>query len=89
MEKKVMRVMVLAIMCLVAFLISCTPVAEQCSVDADCVPAQCCHPAGAVNKADGPDCSGVLCTMSCEGPLDCGAGEVKCVSKHCAVVALS
>ena len=68
------------------FLLSCTPAAEQCSVDADCVPAQCCHPAGAVNKADAPDCSGVLCTAVCEGPLDCGAGEIKCVSNQCTIV---
>jgi len=69
------------------FFISCAaPAAEQCSVDADCVPAQCCHPTGAVNKAYAPDCAAVLCTASCEGPLDCGAGEIKCVSNRCTIV---
>lgn len=68
------------------FLISCTPAVEQCSVDADCVPAQCCHPTSAVNKASAPDCSGVLCTAVCEGSLDCGAGEIKCVSNRCIIV---
>lgn len=68
------------------FLISCTTAAEQCSVDADCVPAQCCHPTSAVNKANAPDCAAVLCTAVCEGPLDCGAGEIKCVSNKCTIV---
>ncbi len=68
--------------------ISCVPAAERCSVDADCVPAQCCHPTDAVNQANAPDCSGVLCTSVCEGPLDCGAGELRCVSNKCAIVSL-
>ncbi len=89
MRKRMMMLMVLAIICLAALLISCTPAAEQCSVAADCVPAQCCHPSGAVNKANAPDCSGVLCTMSCEGPLDCGQGQVKCISHSCSVVPLA
>ena len=80
------RVIVLLIL-LNVFLISCTaPKTAQCSVDADCVPAQCCHPTDVVSKASGPDCRGVLCSMSCEGSLDCGAGEIKCVSNRCAIV---
>ena len=82
--KRMMLILLLASL----FIISCTPKAEQCSVDADCVPAQCCHPTSAVNKENAPDCSGTLCTMSCEGSLDCGAGEIKCVSNRCAVVPL-
>lgn len=80
------RVMIMLLLLISIFFISCTPTAEQCSVDADCVPAQCCHPYGAVNQADAPDCSGVLCTAVCEGPLDCGAGEIKCVSNKCTIV---
>ena len=68
--------------------ISCTPAVEQCSADADCVPAQCCHPTSTVNKANAPDCSGVLCTAVCEGPIDCGAGEIKCVSNKCTIIAV-
>jgi len=83
MKKIAMMVLLLAVSFLV---LSCTPAAEKCSVDADCVPAQCCHPTGAVNKAEAQDCSSVLCTASCEGPLDCGAGEMKCVSKRCTIV---
>ena len=83
MKQKVMIGLLLSICVL---FISCTPAAEQCSVDVDCVPAPCCHPTGAVNKADAPDCSGVLCTAVCEGPLDCGAGEIKCMSNRCTIV---
>lgn len=83
MMKKIVMILLLTVSVLV---ISCTPAVEQCSVDADCVPAQCCHPTGAVNKADAPDCSGVLCTAVCEGSLDCGAGEIKCLSKRCTIV---
>jgi len=86
MKKIAMMMLVLVVSFLV---LSCIPAAEQCSVDADCVPAQCCHPTGAVTKADAPDCSATLCTASCEGPLDCGAGEIKCLSNKCSVVSLS
>ena len=67
--------------------LSCAPSAEQCSADSDCVPAQCCHPTGTVNKNYAPDCSGVFCTAVCEpGTLDCGQGEIKCLSGKCAAV---
>ena len=82
------RLMMGLLLSLVVFIISCTPAAERCSVDSDCVPAQCCHPTGAVNQANAPDCSGVLCTAVCEGPLDCGAGEIKCMSNKCTIVSL-
>lgn len=81
MKRMAMGLLVIVIM----FLISCTPAAEQCSADSDCVPAQCCHPTGAVNKANAPDCRGILCTAVCEGPLDCGQGEIKCVSNRCTI----
>ncbi len=66
---------------------SCAIEAEkQCTVDADCVPAQCCHATDAVNKQSAPDCRNVLCTLQCEpGTLDCGQGEVKCRQNKCAV----
>ena len=70
------------------FLISCTPAAEQCSADADCVPAQCCHPTGVVNQANALDCRGVLCTAVCDGPLDCGVGEIKCMANRCIIVSV-
>ncbi len=72
-------------------IISCTPESVpaelRCSIDSDCVPAQCCHAADAVNKLNAPDCSGIICTMSCEPEsIDCGQGEVKCLSGKCGVV---
>ncbi|MDD1651762.1 MAG: PQQ-dependent sugar dehydrogenase, partial [Methanomicrobiales archaeon] len=65
-----------------------TPRADltSCTADSDCVPAQCCHPTGCINRAFKGVCT-VACTMSCEGPLDCGAGHCGCVAGLCQVVA--
>ncbi len=85
--KRTTMMLVMVILAVILMVISCTPAAQQCSTDQDCVPAQCCHATGAVNKANAPDCSGILCTMSCEpDSIDCGQGEIKCVSDRCAVV---
>jgi hypothetical protein len=61
--------------------------AMGCTLDSDCVPAQCCHPTSCINRVAQKDCSGTACTMSCEGPLDCGAGSCRCVQGTCSVVA--
>ncbi len=58
----------------------------SCTGDADCVPAQCCHPESCVNKQYQPDCSAVLCSAACLGPLDCGAGHCRCNEGKCQVV---
>ncbi len=70
------------------FLVACSaPTEKVCSVDSDCIAAQCCHATDAVNKENAPDCSGQLCTMNCEeGTLDCGQGSVKCASGSCEAV---
>lgn len=73
------------------FLISCTtseiPPEKQCSVDEDCVPAECCHPTDVVNKNYAPDCAGIFCTMDCQGgTLDCQQGEIKCLQGECQAV---
>ncbi len=83
-----MKEMVIGLLLIASvFIFSCTPAAEQCSADSDCVPAQCCHPTGAVNKNNAPDCRGVLCTAVCEpGTIDCGQGEITCVSNQCKAV---
>jgi hypothetical protein len=60
--------------------------AQTCTTNADCVPAQCCHPTSCVNKATKTVCN-VMCTMSCEGPLDCGAGSCGCTNGRCSVIA--
>ena len=78
--------MIIFLVVLLLFLLSCIPAAEKCSVDADCVPAQCCHPSSAANKENAPDCRGLLCGAVCEGPLDCGAGKIACVSNRCTIV---
>ncbi len=70
------------------FLLSCMPQQAtenmQCATDADCVPAACCHPKDAVNKAFAPNCEGIACTLECAPEtLDCGQGEVKCVDNEC------
>ena len=68
-------------------LVGCVPVEKQCAVDLDCIQATCCHPSEAVNKDYKPNCGGVLCTAVCEpGTLDCGQGEIKCVSGGCKIV---
>ena len=59
---------------------------DFCLTDEECVPEQCCHPTACVNEKYKPSCEGVFCTQVCEGPLDCGVGTCKCVSKKCQVV---
>ena len=66
--------------------VTTAPATEQsCMTDDDCVPAQCCHPVSCTNKATQGVCN-LLCTMSCEGPIDCGAGGCGCVNGKCSVV---
>lgn len=66
---------------------SCSPKPSQCISDSDCVPASCCHPDSAVNKAYAPDCRMVDCSAECRpGTLDCGQGEIKCVNNKCTVI---
>lgn len=68
---------------------TCFRTANYCSVDSDCLPAQCCHPASCVNKASAPNCEGVFCTMECRlGTLDCG-GYCACVNDKCQAVTAS
>ncbi|MDO9323802.1 MAG: hypothetical protein Q7T80_02485 [Methanoregula sp.] len=60
--------------------------AQTCTTNADCVPAQCCHPNSCVSQSAQPVCSDIMCTMSCDGPLDCGAGSCGCTNGRCSVV---
>ena len=47
----------------------------ECTIDSDCVKAQCCHATSCVPKEKAPDCSEIMCTMGCEpGTTDCGGG---------------
>ena len=59
----------------------------ECSADADCVAATCCHASEAVPLSEAPECSGIFCTTECApGTLDCGQGEIKCLKGKCEVV---
>ena len=66
-----------------------TPTIDQgmssCSVDSDCVPAQCCHPTSCINRAHKGVCN-LFCTAVCQGPIDCGAGHCGCVEGSCQVI---
>ena len=58
---------------------------SYCQIDTDCVKATCCHPRTAVNKSNAPSCTGIACDLSCQGPLDCGAGKIVCENNKCTV----
>jgi hypothetical protein len=66
--------------------VSQTPSGE-CASDSDCVPATCCHATKCTLASQKPDCKGFACTMSCETPLDCGAGNCACNQGKCIVKA--
>lgn len=65
----------------------CTEVVDHaaCMNDSDCVPSQCCHPTGCMNKDYKGPCT-ELCTAVCQGPIDCGAGRCGCVEGRCGVI---
>jgi hypothetical protein len=60
----------------------------DCTRDADCVPAECCHPSRCTAAGAKQPCN-LMCTASCEGPLDCGAGSCGCVNKKCSIIPAS
>jgi hypothetical protein len=63
-----------------------TPVSiAECTYAADCVPAECCHPSSCIPGTKKEPCN-LMCTASCEGPIDCGAGSCGCVNGKCSVV---
>ena len=71
----------------VATSVPATPPGEQvCTTNEDCVPAQCCHPTSCTSRPAKQPCN-MMCTMICEGPIDCGAGSCGCVNGRCSVVA--
>lgn len=58
----------------------------HCLVDEECIPEQCCHPYSCININYKLNCTGIMCTQVCEGPIDCGAGSCKCINNKCQVV---
>ena len=87
---KMVSLMVVSLMVVALILVSCTPsipTNKVCQNDVDCLPAQCCHAADAVNRENAPDCSNTLCTLECAPQtLDCGQGGVACVDGACVVI---
>ena len=60
---------------------------KACVSDADCVPAECCHPTSCVPANMAPDCSDVACTEECRGgTMDCGQGHCACQDGQCTAV---
>ena len=59
---------------------------DEKSEDKVCVPASCCHATVCVLKDEAPNCSEILCSMVCSGPLDCGAGYCEYINGECEVV---
>jgi hypothetical protein len=58
-----------------------------CQTDADCVAAECCHPASCVPVSAAPSCSDTMCTEECRGgTMDCGQGHCGCQNGSCAAV---
>jgi hypothetical protein len=57
----------------------------ECTRAEDCVPAECCHPSRCIPGPKKGPCN-LLCTASCEGPLDCGAGSCGGVNGTCSVI---
>ena len=65
----------------------CTTGGVECKTDADCVPAQCCHPTACVSQDQAPNCDEVFCSQVCEpGTLDCGQGSCLCQQGKCNAV---
>ena len=58
----------------------------ECTNDSDCIAASCCHPDSCVSFDKKPDCSKVICSAECSGPLDCGLGSCGCVKNKCQIV---
>ena len=60
---------------------------QACSADADCVPAQCCHPSTCVPASQAPDCADTMCTQECRpDTMDCGQGHCGCQDGACTAI---
>jgi len=60
---------------------------KECALDADCVPASCCHPTSCTSKENAPNCTGMFCTQECApSTLDCGQGKCECLNNKCTAI---
>lgn len=62
---------------------------DACQVDADCVPAACCHASACTSKEKAKACGDMMCTQVCQpGTIDCGGGCL-CHAGRCAAKLMS
>jgi len=60
---------------------------QECTTNADCVPATCCHPDSCVSIENSPDCNDIFCTQECApNTLDCRQGSCRCINNQCNAV---
>jgi hypothetical protein len=57
---------------------------DSCKTDADCVPAECCHPKSCVAKTNAPQCEGSRCTLILLSNTMDGGGSCLCYEGKCA-----
>jgi len=80
-----MKLYLLSFLLILFFIIGCQK--QNCQLDADCVPATCCHATAAVPKNLAPECENNICTQECvPNTLDCGQGEIRCLENNCQIV---
>lgn len=82
---KILIIVLIIVSIVIYFLVPKSGKFLECQIDLDCVPSSCCHPDSCVSKEQKPTCEGILCSMSCEGPLDCGVGTCACNKNKCEV----
>jgi hypothetical protein len=87
MKKELTIIIVLVIILTAIYLfIPKSPKIIECQINSDCIAASCCHPDSCIPEEQKPDCKRILCSMSCEGPLDCGAGSCGCKKNKCEII---
>ena len=87
-NKKLFWIIILLIIVLIVliYFIKQQESEKECIRDEECVAGSCCHPETCVAAEQAPECNGVMCSMVCSGPLDCGAGDCGCVKGKCEVI---
>jgi hypothetical protein len=59
---------------------------DQCALDSECIPADCCHASRCISIRRSPTCTDAACTEECRaGTLDCGYGACACLRGRCGV----
>lgn len=79
-------IIILFLLIIIYFFIPKSPEIQECQINSDCAPVSCCHPNSCAPIEQKPNCDGILCSLSCEGPLDCNAGSCGCVKNKCDII---